>query len=187
MGFAQLCGQIAPIASVVVFMAPLPTMKQISEDKSVGALPLLPYTSMCLSATLWALYGLLKDDPNIWITNLVGLAMGSYYFYHFTRHAPKKSSSLPGTVQQHVQAIGIVGATSLLLFFSKTAFSVDLIGYAAVILCLAMFASPLSALQTVIQVRICLLYFRLFSQRWQPRYRQGPPSPFHCHSLWLLL
>ena len=55
--WVQGCGQLAPLASIVVFLAPIPTMRQISKDRSVGSMPLLPYSSMVSSAFVWVTYG----------------------------------------------------------------------------------------------------------------------------------
>jgi uncharacterized protein with PQ loop repeat len=60
---------IAPIFSIVVFCAPIPTLRQVSRDQTVGNLPLLPYSSMMASASLWVVYGILKSEPKIWSAN----------------------------------------------------------------------------------------------------------------------
>ena len=78
--FVQLCGNLAPIAAVIVFCAPIPTIKQISKDQSVGSLPLLPYSSMVANCFLWLVYGLLKHESKVWSTNLIGLIMALIYF-----------------------------------------------------------------------------------------------------------
>ena len=55
--WVTFCGKAAPVASIVVFMAPIPTILKVSKDKSVGNLPLLPYSSMICSTFVWVLYG----------------------------------------------------------------------------------------------------------------------------------
>ena len=59
----------APVFSIVVFCAPIPTLRQVSIDRTVGNLPLLPYSSMIASAFLWVVYGILKSEPKIWSAN----------------------------------------------------------------------------------------------------------------------
>mmetsp|Transcript_14958 Transcript_14958/g.30141 ORF Transcript_14958/g.30141 Transcript_14958/m.30141 type:complete len:161 (+) Transcript_14958:158-640(+) len=44
--WVEACGLAAPIASVFVSLSPLPTVNKIRKDKSVGDLPLLPYSSL---------------------------------------------------------------------------------------------------------------------------------------------
>ena len=58
-----VCNQLAPATSVLCSLAPLPTIIQASRSKSVGSLPLLPYSSMAANGFIWALYGYLTDSP----------------------------------------------------------------------------------------------------------------------------
>ena len=108
---------------------------------------------MTLSSLLWATYGVLIKEPNVWMTNSVGLAFGLYYFYEFVQYSPKSAPTLPGSVEMHKKAIGGFFVATMLLFFSNSPLSVHIIGKAAVVLCLAMFGSPLAAVKVVIQTR----------------------------------
>jgi MtN3/saliva family. len=51
------CGKAAPLISSGVFLSPLPTVQNIIREKSVGNLPLLPYSSMCVNSFMWMTYG----------------------------------------------------------------------------------------------------------------------------------
>ena len=55
--WVTLCSKAAPIAAVIVFAAPIPTVRNIIKNKSVGKLPLLPYSSMVGSTFVWITYG----------------------------------------------------------------------------------------------------------------------------------
>lgn len=152
--WVALCGKLAPIFSILVFCAPLPTMRQVSRDRSVGALPLLPYSSMLSSAFLWVMYGFLKSEPKIWIANGVGLILSSGYFIVFTRYCPKQSPTLPGSVKQHLQGcLAIIGTTLFIAVTRPTAQAAQMIGNAGVVLCILLFASPLTALKTVVETK----------------------------------
>jgi len=59
----EVCKQLAPVTSILCSMAPLPTIHKISETKSVGTLPLLPYSSMTANGFIWTLYGSLVGSP----------------------------------------------------------------------------------------------------------------------------
>lgn len=48
----------APIASVGLYLAPLPTIQQVTNSGTVGSLPLLPYTTMAANAWMWTTYGM---------------------------------------------------------------------------------------------------------------------------------
>jgi solute carrier family 50 protein (sugar transporter) len=148
----KLCTRLAPIASILVFMAPMPTIRSFAKDRSVGSLPLLPYSSMFASTFLWMVYGVLKHNPSIWTSNGVGLVFSIYYLREFIKYAPPAAPTLPGSVKQHLQAcIAVIIATILTAIVSSS--PEGPIGSAAVVFCLAMFASPLSALKTVLQTK----------------------------------
>jgi solute carrier family 50 protein (sugar transporter) len=120
----------------------------------VGPLPLLPYSSMIANCFLWITYGLLKNEPKVWGTNLLGLFFGVYYFLKFTKYAPAKSSTLPGSILQHVNAcLSVIAVTFGLVYISPFKDPASIIGNLAVMFCVAMFASPLAALKTVLQTK----------------------------------
>ena len=98
----DICSQIAPVTSVLCSLAPLPTILDISRSKSVGSLPLLPYSSMAANGFIWALYGILVDSPQVKWANFMGALLGSYYFKEFRKYSPPGSSTLPGTMNQHI-------------------------------------------------------------------------------------
>jgi solute carrier family 50 (sugar transporter) len=148
----DFCTQWAPAISIVLYMAPIPTIQSIRSSKSVGNLPLLPYTSMVASAFLWTTYGYLKGEPKIYQPNGFGLVLGLYYFVSFLKYAPRSSPTLPGAVTTHTQAVLAI-AMATLFIASRTIVQdpVDIIGKAGVTMCVLLFASPLAALKSVIQ------------------------------------
>jgi len=118
---------------------------------------------MIANCILWSLYGVLTKEPKVWITNLSGLMFGSFYFLNFIKYTHPKSTNLPGTVRQHFQgclAIIVGSLTWILLSYLTVSrkdmwmsYASGLIGNTAVLFCLLMFASPLSALKTVLRTR----------------------------------
>eukprot|EP00540_Astrosyne_radiata_P008265 CAMPEP_0116853250 /NCGR_PEP_ID=MMETSP0418-20121206/17802_1 /TAXON_ID=1158023 /ORGANISM="Astrosyne radiata, Strain 13vi08-1A" /LENGTH=235 /DNA_ID=CAMNT_0004485619 /DNA_START=29 /DNA_END=739 /DNA_ORIENTATION=- len=150
--FVSACGKLAPIASVVVFMAPIPTIQQVSREGSVGNLPLLPYSSMVASTFVWVLYGILVSETKVWAANAVGLILGLYYCFEFAQVCPRKAPTLPGSVMQHAQGVLAIWAISVLLGVVVLQ-SAALVGNLGVTLCVIMFASPLAALKVVLQTK----------------------------------
>jgi len=142
---------------------PYPTIQKVQKAKSVGSLPLLPYSSMIANCVLWVAYGLLTNTSKVWFTNSVGLVFGLFYFLKFIKYTPQKSTTLPGTVRQHLQGCSaiIVGILLWLLICYSTVrrknmwmpYAAGVIGNTAVVFCLLMFASPLAALKTVLRTR----------------------------------
>ena len=152
--WVSLCSQAAPIVSSAVFMAPIPTVVKIRSSRSTGSLPLLPYSSMVVNAFLWMTYGILNKDSKIWSPNAFGLFMGLIYCLQFRNNAPKNASNLPGTMGQHARY-----GSLMILFTMLTATLMDkakasfLIGKLGVIVCVVLFASPLSALKNVLATK----------------------------------
>lgn len=161
--WVKFCSNTAPLAAIVVFMAPYPTIRQVQKDRSVGNLPLLPYSSMIANCILWFAYGILRNESKVWFTNLVGLVFGLFYFLKFIKYTQPKSTSLPGTVRQHFQGcLAIIAISAAWIFACYLTvrrkgmwmpYAAGFIGNTAVIFCLLMFASPLSALKTVLRTR----------------------------------
>ena len=152
-GFVDICGKLAPAASLVLFLAPLPTIRKVARDKSVGDLPMLPYSSMTTNAFLWTVYGLLKNEFIVYFANGSGLFFAIYYLFRFAKFAPKSAPTLPGSVRQHIRTTAAIMAAAVLAVISpmpKTK-AAKLVGTSAVAICMAMFASPLAALKTVIK------------------------------------
>lgn len=153
--FGKVCGNLAPWAAAAVFLAPLPTVRGIAKYKSVGNLPLVPYTAMIGNCFLWTTYGLLKKEPKLWSINSFGLVLGWAYFLSFIRHAPTKSTTLPGSVNQHFQVIlALLLATTLAAtLLTDRKLAISLIGSVGVLLAILLAASPLAALKTVLTAR----------------------------------
>jgi solute carrier family 50 protein (sugar transporter) len=152
--WVSLCGKLAPAAAIVVFMAPIPTIRQISQEKSVQNYPLLPYSSMVASCFLWCFYGILKHEPSLLYANGTGLFLGIYYFCEFIRYAPKKAPTLPGSVMQHLQGCcAVIFTTAALTLLLPTQTAARLIGNMGVVFCVCMFASPLAALRVVLETK----------------------------------
>lgn len=117
----------------------------------MGGLPLLPYSSMVLNCSLWILYSLLVNEITVLYANTVGLVLGAYYFYVFYSNCSPTATGLPGTLKDHVQ--GTVTAVALALLIAAVLprdTAAELIGKAAVIFCVILFASPLSVLKQAI-------------------------------------
>lgn len=146
-----ICENLAPLSSVLVFLAPMPTLLQIWRTKKTGNLPLLPYTAMIINSFLWLGYGFLRDQPKIWTCNAVGFFVSCFYFLEFVRYAPKRSRTLPGSITQHFHACFVVVLGTLVLALLDP--SAVIIGHLAVLSCIIMFASPLAALPTVLETK----------------------------------
>ncbi|KAL7434579.1 hypothetical protein ACHAXH_009203 [Discostella pseudostelligera] len=151
--FVEFCGIMSPFGSVLLSLAPLPTMRQIARDKTVGKLPLLPYSTMITNSSLWLMYGLLENLMGVARCSVVGVTMGAYYIFVFVQHCSADASNLPGTVLQHVQGAGAIILINLCLAVSGVRHASEIIGKEGVIICIILFASPLSTMRNVIATK----------------------------------
>ena len=49
--FVTVCGYLAVLSALLVTMAPIPIMMRIRRENSVGAMPLLPFSSMTVNVS----------------------------------------------------------------------------------------------------------------------------------------
>lgn len=150
----EVCNKIAPATSILCSLAPLPTIFEVARTKSVGDLPLLPYSSMAANGFIWSLYGWLTDSPAVKWANIMGALLGSYYFVQFKKYSPAGASGLPGTMKQHMIVVAwtVLANTFLLSNFSRKT-AADIIGKEGTLIYIILFASPLVAAQQVIATK----------------------------------
>jgi uncharacterized protein with PQ loop repeat len=103
---------------------------------------------MTASCFVWIVYGILKQEPTIYLTNCIELLLSVYYFVEFTNYAPLKSPTFPGSVYSHIQVCGGIWGLSVLMAVLR---AVDMVGYLTVVLTILTFASPLAAVKAVLE------------------------------------
>jgi len=109
---------------------------------------------MIANCLLWGTYGALKKEPKIYVTNGIGLLFGIFYFLRFIKFAPSKSPSYPGSISQHILAcLGVLIVAIGVPMLLSVSDASNVLGNLAVLFCIAMFGSPLSALKTVIKTK----------------------------------
>lgn len=153
-GWVAAAGVAAPIASMFLSLSALPTIRNIIKNKSVGDLPLMPYSSLVANSVVWLTYGILKKEVKVWSCNSFSVVLGLYYFASFARFSPKVADTLPGSISQHVLAASAAVFASLAVAVSMPRTkAVSILGSAGVCICIALFASPLAAIKTVLRTK----------------------------------
>lgn len=150
--WVKVCGDLAPVLSILVCLSPVPTIQRIVNREDVGNLPLLPYSAMVVNGTLWLAYGVLTENPTIWSCRGFCLCVGLYYMTRFIQFSPKSAPTLPGTVNQHIAGVllGFAGVSAL-IFSHVMNNPAWLLGKLGILTVVAMFASPLTVLGIVIK------------------------------------
>jgi len=151
--WVSLSGNLAPFASFVVTMAPLPTIRDMAKEKNVGKMPLLPYSSMFVNCFVWSVYGLLKFEKKVYITNMIGCILGLYYFLQFNKICPSDAKNLPFTKNHHKWISTCIIAFTSICALAPAHISTTIIGKMGLFFCVVLFGSPLSSLKNVIATK----------------------------------
>lgn len=107
---------------------------------------------MISNSFVWVMYGILKNLPSVYMSNGVGVILGTYYFRMYVRYC-----TVMGAVKQirvHVRGAAciIVGNVCLAQILEKDV-AADIIGREGVFYCVVLFASPLVALKHVLETK----------------------------------
>ena len=145
-----LCSTLAPYCGVLCFLAPMPTILQVSRDKSTGALPLLPYSSMICNSFVWSMYGFLKNLPSVYCSNAVGVILGIYYFRTYSSYC---SMGAAKQIRMHLRGSACIIVGNLCLVHILRDMAAEIIGKEGVFYCIVLFASPLVALKHVLETK----------------------------------
>jgi len=136
------------------FLAPITTISGILKSRSVGKLPLLPYSAMLATTAIFTIYGVLVGNIAIWAPHMPGVILSAAYTMAFLVNCPKEADWLPSGRSVHVGALlGLaLVIASLIATFDKMK-AASIIGLMGNAVCIAMFGGPLSAIKTVLQER----------------------------------
>lgn len=79
---------ILPVVAVqVLFLAPLPAVREMIATESTGQVSPFTFTAMACNGLVYFLYGYLKNDTTTMVANFPALCLGHYYLYMYRRFA----------------------------------------------------------------------------------------------------
>jgi len=151
-----------PILLQVVFLSPLPAVKQFRDTGTTGNVSMMPYTMMVANGTLWFTYGALLSNPTIMLPNITAIVMGTGYCAAFWRYRSPQASVAPYVGASASICALVIGSAMIL----PPADAKSVIGYLGCGVCAAMFAGPLASMQSVLRDRSAAslpIGFTLFS------------------------
>ncbi|XP_047307412.1 bidirectional sugar transporter SWEET11-like [Impatiens glandulifera] len=107
----QIVGRICLVFSVCVFVAPLLVVKQVIQTKNSQFMPFYLSLTLTINAIIWFIYGLLINDMNIAIPNVLGLFFGvvQMILYWIYRNGPRpnlpivNNDVIEGDVERNVE------------------------------------------------------------------------------------
>ncbi|XVE89621.1 hypothetical protein DITRI_Ditri20bG0010700 [Diplodiscus trichospermus] len=149
-----IIGIIGNVVSILVFASPVTTFWKVVKKKSTENYKVVPYITTLLCTSLWTFYGLLKPGGLLILTvNGAGAIFQFIYVTLFLLYSPqdKKVKTAKLVAILDIGFLGSVIAVTLLLLDTKL--QLIFTGIICAVLTIAMYASPLAAMRTVIKTK----------------------------------
>ena len=150
----RVCPAVGFVLSSALYCSPLPTLRSCISKGSLGQFNPLPSALMVIGTTAWLGYGLGVQNPWITATNVPGTLVA------IAQLVVMLPLMRPGRQLTQVQATVLGGATCTTLLWAKLIFGgvssavrSRVLGTYATVICIALFASPLSTITTVVKTR----------------------------------
>lgn len=142
------CSAVA--TSILNQLSPMGIILRVSRLRNTGELDGLQFLTILVSACVWMLYGLLKPDTAIALTNSTALILGGYYVS--TYHSHCKNRYYKGYLEMYYKlaSILLVGL-SLFIISVGSSFAMAYIGIVGAMMSTIAYAAPLAAIRIVIR------------------------------------
>jgi solute carrier family 50 protein (sugar transporter) len=148
----RVCPALGFVLSSALYCAPVPTLREAIKQGSLGAFNPLPSALMVTATTAWLGYGLSVRDPWIALTNAPGALVA------LAQLVVILPLMKPGKQLQQFQATVLGGAAFTIALWGKLIFGgasaaarSKALGLYATIICIALFASPLATIASVVR------------------------------------
>ena len=149
-----VCPALGFVLSSALYYSPVPALRSCLEKQSLGQFNPIPSATMVIGTTAWLGYGLSVKDPWIAATNLPGTLVA------IAQMVVMLPLMKPGRQLSQVQAIILGGATATTALWARLIFGgvsaaarSRALGIYATIICIALFASPLTTIASVVRNR----------------------------------
>ncbi|PIA44349.1 hypothetical protein AQUCO_01700148v1 [Aquilegia coerulea] len=153
-GLSFFIGVIGNIISVLVFLSPIDAFWRIVKHRSTEEFESLPYICTLLNSLLWTYYGITKPGGLLVATvNGFGVVMEAIYIIIFLTFAASKKRSRTA-ILAGILDVGFFAAVVLITqLMLEGDLRIDVIGLISAGLNIVMYASPLSAMKTVVTTK----------------------------------
>ncbi|XP_050273923.1 bidirectional sugar transporter SWEET16-like isoform X2 [Quercus robur] len=147
-------GVIGNIISVLLFLSPLGTFRRIVKHRSTEEFESFPYICTLLASALWTYYGITKAGSLLVATvNGFGVVVEIVYVTLFLVFAPPRTRAKTGTLVALLDVGFLAGVILITHFLLHGDTKIDVIGFLCAGLNIAMYASPLAAMKTVVTTK----------------------------------
>ena len=113
-----------------------------------GAMSHIPLCMLCANAAGWIVYGVLLANASMMVANVVGLAIALYLLHVYNACSPAPFSS-----ELLTHAAFLLAYMALVALYAFATRDASTVGTVASLVTIAMFASPLATVQTVIKTK----------------------------------
>ncbi|KAG1680971.1 hypothetical protein FOA52_009930 [Chlamydomonas sp. UWO 241] len=142
------------VISTVMYASPLPTVYKASVNRAIGDINPIPFCVTIANTLIWLVYGLLKHDPFITTPNTPGVAMALWATVMAYGLADDKvRSQLRNILLLQAICLPVMGVATAFFLAGDTTAQLGLWGLAGNVVCITMYASPLSTMGEVIKTR----------------------------------
>ncbi|KAM4108233.1 hypothetical protein ACB094_03G029900 [Castanea mollissima] len=150
----NIFGVLGNIMSGLLYLSPLPTFWRIVKRRSTEEFESLPYICKLLNAYFWVYYGLIKPDSLLVATvNMFGGVVEIIFLTIFLLLAPPGMKTRTAILVA-ILDVGFPAAAILLTqFLLHEEVRIDVAGLLCVIFSMIAYASPLSAMKTVVTTK----------------------------------
>ncbi|XP_024515661.1 bidirectional sugar transporter NEC1-like [Selaginella moellendorffii] len=149
-----ILGLVGNATAIAVYASPIPTFSIISRKKSTEMFSVVPYVLTLLTAALGLYYGMMKSGGGLLIVtvNCVGCVFELAYIIIFYKYASKASRRKIWKLLG-VELFILSSLILITLFATRGKLRIIVIGSVASAIAIAMYASPLSVMRTVIRTK----------------------------------
>ncbi|GMY21763.1 bidirectional sugar transporter sweet17 [Fagus crenata] len=147
-------GLLGNIMSGLLYLSPAPTFWRIVKRRSTEEFESIPYIAKLLNAYFWVYYGLIKPDSLLVATvNMFGGVVEIIFLTLFLLFAPPRMKARTAILVA-ILDVGFPAAAILLTqFMLHEEMRIDVAGLLCVIFSMIAYASPLSAMKTVVTTK----------------------------------
>jgi solute carrier family 50 protein (sugar transporter) len=163
----EIFGWVGAVAAWLLFLAPLPTMRKIHRAKSTGDFSAVPYLVSAMNCGLWTVYAAVtpcKLQP--FVTNVVGGLLEVCYVIIFIWRAPTRKRRSCMVMAMLAVVLTLVALSAFAIYVAPElpikpwpvenppiTKKTTVLGLFAIAFNIAMYASPLSIMRTVLRTR----------------------------------
>lgn len=152
--FVYVTGVLGNIMSGQLYLSPIPTFWRILKRRSTEEFESLPYICKLLNAYFWIYYGLIEPDSLLVATvNMFGAVVEIIFLIIFLLFAPSRMKARTAILVA-ILDVGFPAAAVLLTqFMLHGEMRIAVAGLLCVVFSMIAYASPLSAMKTVVTTK----------------------------------